>query len=252
MIGETNEQERTRQYDILRVLLSELNPELNAWLHERFTAMWDAVGQRPFVSGLRISPPLAEWEAGYFVAGLQSDLFHVDEHGVVQSGLLMSAEEGRPPDRPYRIFSSEPPRLLRENLCQLAAAARLVFERGWLPRQISLEPGRVEHHTTADSFDLLIRAPSGAILIWAEVRRSSMELEKLVADLQACSRRGRHAQVDCGFPQNHPRHEFAVENQPGYLWLVAPEADFCLRLHHAGESVQFELLGSLPPRSHLE
>jgi len=149
-------------------------------------------------------------------------------------------------------LSPEPPRLLRENICQLAAAARLVFERGWLPRHISLEPGRLEHHAVADSFDLLVRSPSGGILIWVEVRRSGIELEKLVADLQACSRRGRHAQSDCGFPQNHPRHEFAVENQPADLWAVAPETDFCLRVHSAGDSLQLELLASLPPRSLLE
>jgi hypothetical protein len=214
--------------------------------------MWDAVGQRPFVSGLRISPPLAEWEAGYFLAGLQTDLFQVDERGVVQSAMLRAPEGQSTQEKLYRIFSSEPPRLLRENVCQLATASRLVFERGWLPRHISLEPGRVEHHAAADSFDLLIRSPSGAILIWVEVRRSGIELEKLVADLHACSRRGRHAQADCGFPQNHPRHEFAVENQPAYLWAVAPEIDFCLRVHSAGESLQLEPLTSLPPRSHLE
>jgi hypothetical protein len=43
-----------------------------------------------------------------------------------------------------------------------------------------------------------------------------------------------------------------MESQPAFLWAVAPEIDFCLRLHFAGESLQLELLASLPPRSHLE
>ena len=232
--------------------MNELNTELEAWLHDRFAVGSGAQGQRLFVSGLRISPPLADWEAQYFLAGLQESLFQVDERGRVQSALLRSREEESAPEKAYRILSLEPPRLLRENICQLAAASRLVFERGWLPRHISLEPGRLEHHAVADSFDLLVRSPSGGILIWVEVRRSGIELEKLVADLQACSRRGRHAQADCGFPQNHPRHEFAVENQPAYLWAVAPENDFCLRVHSAGDSLQLELLASLPPRSLLE
>jgi hypothetical protein len=104
----------------------------------------------------------------------------------------------------------------------------------------------------ADGFDLLVRSTAGKILIWAEVKRTAVELEKLIADLRACSRRGPHAHQDCGFPQNHPRHEFCVSNQPAYLWAVAPDGEVCLAVKYEANSLELEALPSLPPRSLLE
>jgi hypothetical protein len=224
-----------------------LNTELETWLQEKFAAVCQKLGSYVATSGLRISPPLEEWETRYFRLGLDDNLFGVNDQGEVESDLLPSAEQ-----RPYRIFSAEPPRLLRENICQLAAAARLVFERGWLPRHIVLEPGRAEHRANAETFDLLVRSPAGEIFIWIEVRRTAVELEKLITDLRACSRRGPHAHEDCGFPQNHPRHEFCVANQPSYLWALAPDGESCFAVRCNGSVLELEPLDSLPPRSLLE
>jgi hypothetical protein len=164
----------------------------------------------------------------------------------------LRAEEAGTEPRPYRIFSAEATRILRENICQLATAARLIFERGWLPRHVFLEPGRPEHHSNADSFDLLVRSPEGKIFIWVEVRRSAAELEKLIADLRACSRRGPHAHNDCGFPQNHPRHEFCRESEPSCLWAVAPDGKMVFAVNGDGAALTLEPLVSLPPRSLFE
>jgi len=226
--------------------------ELEAWLQDRFAATCETFGERVPVSGLRISPPLANWEAEYFLAGLTADLFRVDAQDRVTSEMLKPA--GEPDERPasYRLFSHEPPRLLRENICQLAAAAQLVLQRGWLKRHLLLQPSRQEHRVTANGFDLLVRLHTDKILVSVEVKRSRLELEKLIADLRACSRRGPHASEDCGFPQNHPRHEFFVANQPAYLWAVAPDGEFCLAVKYNGSSLDLEPLTSLPPRSLLE
>lgn len=210
--------------------------------------MGGALGRIALRTSLRVAPPLAEWEANHFLRGLQENLFRVNERGEVESPLLR--EDGD--SRPYRIFLSEPPRLLRENVCQLAAAARLIIERGWLPRHVFIEPGRAQYHSHADNFDLLVRSPEGKIFIWVEVRRTAVELEKLIADLRACSRRGPHAHEDCGFPQNHPRHEFCVANQPSYLWAVAPDGEIVLVVNCSGATVELESLSSLPPRSRFE
>jgi hypothetical protein len=226
--------------------------DLEGWLDDRFIRVCTAVGQRPPQSGIRISPPLAEWEAKYFLLGLEDNVFGVDQRGWVESELLRLVNETGSEQKGYRIFSREPPRLLRENLCQLSTAARLVFERGWLRRHVALEQSRPEHRATADSFDLLVRSPFGKIFFWVEVRRSAVELEKLIADLRACSRRGPHAHADCGFPQNHPRHEFCVANQPAYLWAVAPDGEICLAVKCEAGSLELEALPSLPPRSLLE
>jgi len=228
-----------------------VNTDLDTWLQEKFVQLGAALGRTTPLSSLRIGPPLADWEANFFARGLDENLFQVNELGEVQSDLLAANNPSREA-RAYRLFSVEPPRLLRENVCQLAAAARLIFERGWLPRHVFLEAGRPEHHSNAESFDLLVRSPEGEIFIWIEVRRTRAELEKLIADLRACSRRGPHAHEDCGFPQNHPRHEFCVANQPPCLWALAPDAEMSFEVTCNGASVALEPLPSLPPRSRFE
>ncbi|HEX8897731.1 MAG TPA: hypothetical protein VF751_03455, partial [Chthoniobacterales bacterium] len=176
----------------------------------------------------------------------------IDDRGQVVSELLPVAPEEDVPKKIYRIFSQEPVRLLRENVCQLASAARLIFERGWLKQHVSLEPGREEHRATADHFDLLVRSPAGKIFIWVETRRSAVELNKLIADLRACSRRGPHGHEDCGFPQNHPRHEFSVANQPACLLAVAPDNELAFAVECRGSTLELEPLSSLPSRSRFE
>lgn len=229
-----------------------LNTHLESWLHEKFSAACAAAGQRISPTGPRISPPPAIWEERFFLRGLNEELFGTDERGHVTSDLLPALSELEPPAKSYRLFSHDPVRLLRENVCQLASAAWLVFERGWPRNQLFLEPGRDEHRSTADQFDLVLRSPAGKILIWVETRRSAVELHKLVADLRACSRRGAHSHQDCGFPQNHPRHEFCLANRPAYLWAVAPDGDSAFEMKYAGAALELEALSSLPPRSLLE
>ena len=202
---------------------------------------------------MRISPPLAEEEAKYFLLGLEEGLFGLDEEGCIQSELLGRPGEGSAAQNSYRIFSDEPPapRLLRENVCQLAAASALILKRGWLRRHVALESSSKEHRATAHGVDLLVRL-AGNIIIWAEVKRSAVELQKLIADLRACSRRGRHAHGDCGFPQNHPRYEFCIFYKPTYLWAVAPDAETCFKVEYEQGSIELEELTSLPPRSLIE
>lgn len=219
-----------------------MKTEFGQWLYESLGA-----GAAGSPSILRIGPPLAAWEDQFLMRGLHEELFTIDDCGLVTSELLQTE-----PGKVYRIMSHEPARLLRENICQLATAARLIFERGWLRRHLSLEPGREEHHATADQWDLLVRSAAGDILVWVEVRRTAAELNKLVSDLRACSRRGPHAHADCGFPQNHPRHEFCVSTQPANLWLVAPDGDLALSVTCDGHSVELEPLPSLPHRSRFE
>ena len=229
-----------------------MNTQIETWLQDKFSAACAADGQRANPSGVRITPPIAAWEEEFFRRGLEENLFETDGRGQIESELLQAGPETGAPPRSYRIFSHEPVRLFRENFCQLAAAARLVFERGWLRRHVSLEPGRDEHRTTADHFDLLVKSAAGTVFIWVEVRRSLFELHKLIADLRACSRRGQHAQADCGFPQNHPRHEFCVANQPMCLWAVAPDGEISFEVNSDGPTLELEPLSSLPRRSRFE
>lgn len=228
--------------------------ELEQWLQERFAGLCETIGQRVPLSGLRISPPLDEEEAKYFLLGLEEGLFGLDEEGYVQSELLPPPGEASAKQKSYPIFSQEAPapRLLRENICQLATASLLILKRGWLKRHVALEVSSPEHRSTSYGGDLLVRSAAGKIFIWAEVKRSPVELEKLIADLRACSRRGLHAQEDCGFPQNHPRYEFCIFYKPTYLWAVAPGAEICFEVKYERGSLELEQLASLPPRSLIE
>lgn len=226
--------------------------ELERWLAERFAELCKATGQRPPLSGLRINPPLTGEEAKYFQLGLGEGLFFPDAEGDVQSELFPRATEGN--RKMAQIFRHDcaPPRLEREVVCQLATASLLILKRGWLKSHVALEPGSEEHRAGARGLDLLVKSPAGKILVWVEVRRGSVELEKLVVDLRACSRRGPHGRQDCGFPQNHPRYEFALCHKPEYLWAVAPDGETCFRLAYENGSMELEKLPALPPRSLIE
>lgn len=239
----------------MRSDIGRLNPlplsHTESLLQQEFARICAAAGQRTPFSGLKISPPLAAWEAQYFLLGLEESLFAIDEEGQVQSDLMAGFEKG--PGLGFPIFSPEPPpRFLRENICQLAAASFLVLERGWLRGQVILERSRPEHRSTPHGVDLLVRSAGARTDIWVEVKRSAVELQKLIADLRACSRRGPHAHKDCGFPQNHPRYEFCIFSRPTYLWTVAPDAEGCFRINYEQSMIEFEQLTSLPPRSLLE
>ena len=232
---------------------SDWTGELEQWLQERFGELCEATCLVPPVSGLRISPPLAEEEAKYFLLGLNEGLFRWQEKAVIESELLRAPGDEATPTL-YRIFGQETssPRLLRESICQLATAALLIFRRGWLKSHVGLEPGNDVHRAAAPGFDLLVRSPAGKVLVWVEIRRSAVELDKLIVDVRACSRRGPHRREDCGFPQNHPRYEFGLYHQPAYLWAVAPDGNRCFRMAFENGSQELEELTSLPPRSLIE
>jgi hypothetical protein len=229
--------------------------ELEAWLQKKFAECCERAGQRRPLSGLRVGPPLAAGEAKYFLLGLEEGLFRLNQAGQVESKLLPALGEGAK-QTPYQMFGPDDsaPRLWREAVCQLATASSLILKRGWLKSHVTLEPGSSEHRPGALGFDLLVRSPAGKALVWVEVRRSAVELQKLIVDLRACSRRGSHSRQDCGFPQNHPRYEFGLSQTPDFLWAVAPDADICLRMTYEHETMAMELeeLASLPPRSLIE
>jgi hypothetical protein len=236
-------------------ILALLNPlpltHTESRLQEEFVRICQAAGQRAPFPGLKISPPLAVWEAQYFLLGLEEKLFTLDQEGRVQSDLLVRSEKGDALG--YPIFSPErPPRLLRENVCQLAVISFLIFERGWLRNHVVLQPSRPEHRSTAHGVDLLVRSNGDRTDIWVEAKRTTVELQKLVTDLRACSRRGPHALEDCGFPQNHPRYEFCLFSAPAYLWAVAPDAEGCFKLNYQQSAIELEQVASLPPRSLIE
>ena len=227
--------------------------ELERYLRDRFAELCGTIGQPVPFSGLRINPPLRIEESKYFLLGLETGLFQLDDEGCVQSELLPagSKENTR---RMCRLFRHDPPlpRLLREGVCQLSTASLLILKRGWLKNHILIRSRTEDDCSPEDEADILVKRTTGELLICVEVKRSVAELQKLITDLWTCCNRGAHAQTDCGYPQNHPKYEFCARYKPIYFWGVAPDADACLRMKYEGDSIEMEQLPSLPPRSMIE
>lgn len=219
--------------------------ELDQFLQQKLSP----VGQpnesaaRPY---LRVLPAAAGDEAKYFMLGIESGLFDITINGEIESRLVATSVG----PESFRIFAPgpSPPRLARERVCQLATAAALVFDRGWLERQVELIPS-----AAADGVGILVRTLSGKLVAGVVIKRAALELTKLGGDLIQCSRRGPHPIDNCGFPQNHRHFEFCASQKPPYLWAVAPGADICFHLiYPAPDNIQVEELPSLPRRSRIE
>jgi hypothetical protein len=228
--------------------------ELEGWLKDRFVQSCEAIGQPVPFSGLRINPALGSEESKYFLLGLEAGLFQPDEFGYVQSELLAPPGGGSTRQTVCPLFWHDPlpPRLLRESICQLSTASILILKRGWLKGHINIKPDLRDDRDMSYGMDILIKSPTGQILVCVRIRRSVAELQKLMTDLRACCKRGTHAKDDCGFPQNHPSYEFCVFYKPIYFWAVAPDTDVCLRMNYDKGSIELEQLASLPPRSMIE
>ena len=220
--------------------------ELSNYLQRIFFQLGEALGQPRSISELRLNPPLAIEEAKYFLLGLESGLFRLEEEGYVQSELLPhNFKQG-----PGQIFALRPPppRIVREGIFQLATASTLVLQRGWLPGQIKVGADDAASY----GVDMVVKSAAGEILACVEIKRSLPELQKFTSDFRQCCKRGEHAKAECAFQQNHGMYEFCVRSQPTYLWVVAPGDDVCFKLSYAGTIIEIEELDTLPSRSHIE
>jgi hypothetical protein len=229
--------------------------ELEDFLAVRFLALCRARDQPVPPSGLRINPPLAAYEAKYFLLGLEAGLFDPDADGDVQSPLLPSPSIENTKQTGCQIFWHHPPpsRLFREGICQLATAAALILDRGWLVRHIELEPTVENQGSTAGRADILVKSIAGELLACVEVKRSAQELAKLKNDFYQCCKRGKHPEDNCGFPQNHANYEFCAFYKPLYFWGVAPGEDTCFKMDYHDEGIiHLTELPSLPARSIVE
>ena len=223
--------------------------ELSSYLQQSFLQLCELSGQPHSIRELRINPLLAIEEAKNFLIGLESGLFLFDENGSVQSESLPY------PSRPgfrqtlCQVFSVSPqPRLFRESICQLATVSALVLRRGWLSKQVKMDPDDAVNY----GVDVVVESDSGEILVCVEIKRSSHELQKFSSDFRQCCNRGEHAKADCAFQQNHAMFEFCLREQPTYLWAAAPESEICLKLSYANAFIEIEESSTLPPRSHIE
>jgi hypothetical protein len=222
--------------------------EVANYLQQTFQRLCETPGTFRAAGDVRLNPPLTLEEAKFFLLGLESELFRIDEQGYVQSEFLARPERNFRQALSQLFAFSPPPRIVRESVCQLATVSALVLQRGWLPSQIKIEPDEAASY----GVDLIIESGAGKILICVEIKRSLHELQKFTSDFRQCCKRGEHAKADCAFQQNHGMFEFCSRSQPTYLWAVAPGCDVCFKLSYANEAIELEELDALPPRSHIE
>ena len=102
--------------------------ELEQFLQSKLDALSVTPNQGIGRRTVRIFPPPAEDEAKYFMLGMESGLFEVGQDGRIQSRLLALPAEHSETGEIFGLFTSEPgtPRLVRERVVQLAAAAALL------------------------------------------------------------------------------------------------------------------------------
>ncbi|MFL6515371.1 MAG: hypothetical protein ACJ8M1_10145 [Chthoniobacterales bacterium] len=209
----------------------------------------DQADPRPTTSALRISPPFGSDEAKYFVLGMEAGLFRIDANGRIDS-LLIAADGGS--SGIAELFENNRG-LVRTTVCRFSTAAALVLERGWLPQQIQVGARATEKEVMPHQLDITVNVSDGSLVAAIDIRRTLPELEKLRRDLQQCGRRGKHADDNCGFPQNHGRFEYCAFYQPPYFWAVAPESEMCFKMSYGDDgTIQMSDVSSLPPRSILE
>ena len=223
--------------------------ELEQFLQSKLDALSVTPNQGIGRPAVRIFPPPAADEAKYFMLALDAGMFELDDNGVVHSRLIGPGIDVSASDETFPLFAdvSSSPRLIRERIWQLATAGALIYERGWLERQVELLPN------TTGGADILLHASSGKLLAAVSIKRTTPELSKLVSDLQQCCQRGEHPIDNCGFPQNHRHFEFCASHQPPYFWAVAPAGDICFKMTYPpGGSIEVEELPTLPRRSRIE
>ena len=223
--------------------------DLSIYLQQSFRRLCEVLGQPRPVAELRAKPPFAVEEAKHFLLGLESGIFHFDENARLQSESLSYPGTDNSKTELCQIFAlNPPPRIIRESICQLASAAALVLDRGWMPGQIKIGTvGPLEY-----GVDMIVESDGGELLVGVEVKRSVHELEKFRNDFRQCWTRGAHAKAECAFQQNHQMHEYCARYKPPYLWIVAPEADVCYEFTYRSAMIEMNELDTLPPRSHIE
>jgi hypothetical protein len=224
----------------------EWQGELCHFLERKFRDFMAPASSMQPASGLRISPSPNIEEAKYFLLGIEAGLFAVGTAGRMESSLIAD-------DPAIAELFSAGRGLIRTTLCRFSTAAALILQRGWLPQQIQVGATPKEKELMPQQMDMTVTASDGSLVAAVDVRRTAPELEKLGRDLQQCGRRGKHAEDNCGFPQNHGRFEYCAFFKPPYVWAVAPDSEICFNMIYCSDgTIQVSGLSSLPPRSILE
>jgi hypothetical protein len=180
-----------------------------------------------------VGVPFRDWEAQFFMRGLELGLFAVND------GLLYYQRLGRHLGRNARnvtsFFFPHQPRKCREVVTQFAALTELIDAYGWPVENVVAEPparGRANKY----AFDGLVfdrgrpslphEAPLRPVVhIAVEAKINSNDVEKLIRTIDKCVHLGLHERHDhpSGEQSDHSKFLGIIEWKPTYFLAVTPK-----------------------------
>jgi hypothetical protein len=210
--------------------------EAEICLRERFKG---CAGGANLASTFVIKPPLHAGEAEYFVRGLESGIFSIDDEGYVQSTVLPPSSRESTRNKTLSLFWHRTGRryLFREGVCQISTMAALKLKYGFPLDQIKMEPTFPDRPELSWAVDILLKGPQGTNVAFCEVKRDDRELERLISGFRYCCGAGSHSKNECKFSKNHPKFALCVALKPEYFMAVSPGQEVCFQLSYSGHFI---------------
>jgi hypothetical protein len=221
--------------------------ELEVFLAGKFSGLFaDSEPSKPAFPDY--SPAFEDWEAEYFLRGLENGLFSVDQACYVQSNFLPSPARGSDRQKTIQLFwsgGSGRRFLFREGICQLATASHLSIFHRFKKNQIEMEPNSKSIGSLANSIDILVRN-HGEATICCEVKRNCEEFDELINGFKYCCSAGFHEKKDCKFEKNHPKYAVCRELKPKYFYAISPGQKLYYRLDYVDDKISLQEIYELP------
>lgn len=111
---------------------------------------------------------------------------------------------------------SRPVHFSYEGLISVASASELA-DKGWSAHQIDFE-------VLGYSFDLgVFDRRSNRMLVVSESKTKPSEVDRLIAQIERCGRRGHHEKSTCpGSKLGHSKYSGLIAGRPALMWITAP------------------------------
>ena len=228
--------------------------EADAYLKQKYVEFID--GKNGCLSELpEYSPPLASWEAKYFMLGLEKCLFSVDHEAYVKTDMLYPATKKNDKQRTIQLIWNHCPagdekkiiRLYREGVCQMATASYLSIHDKWDVSEIEMEPRN--YSGLEYGVDILLKESKGSVAICCEVKRNKEEFDKLICAFKYCCERGDHKREECKYWGNHPKFAMSWKSHPKYFYAIYPEDRQCFELTYTDKNIHLHPIGELPTKA---
>ena len=229
--------------------------EADAYLRQKYD--YFLAGKKGCPSKLpKYSPPLAMWEAKYFMLGLKKSLFTVDCETYVQTKMLYPAAKKNYRQRTIQLIwenmktsgNKQIPGLFREGVCQMATASYLSIHDKWEVPEIELEPPKKDYGDLAYAVDILLRESKERVAVCCEVKSNKKEFDQLMREFKHCCEIGDHKEEKCN-KDNHPKFAMCWALRPRYFYAISPEDRQCYELTYANEKMQLHPIDALPTKA---